>query len=151
MLEARMARITINDDVIWKKHIHGDATLAEAVERLRGGETLQLRVEGSLGLWRKMDDGRDGRPTLGIRPVGPARTVWRDLYQTRRGEEVTVDLVEGMGEADAPAFRHEGAAPGTIRRTEAERRAAIEAILASAGKGWVSDGRKMTRDEMHER
>lgn len=143
-----MAQITIKDDVIWKKHIHGDPALAEAVEQLRGGETIQLRVEGRAGLWRKMEDGSDGRPTSGLRPEGPMKEVWRELYRSRKGQIVAVERDDESTEppvtVPANLFR-------ALARTEAERRAAIDALLSAAGQGWRSDGEKMTRDEMHER
>lgn len=38
-----------------------------------------------------------------------------------------------------------------LGRTPEEREAALRDLLAMAGKGYRSEGRKMARDEMHER
>jgi hypothetical protein len=65
-----MARTAVRDVVIWVKHIHGE-DVSRRVLDLQGGETLDLVVDGIRGAWRKMDDGRDGRPTMGIRPYRP--------------------------------------------------------------------------------
>ena len=37
-----------------------------------------------------MDNGKDGRPTTGIKPVGPAQTHWHTLLRNRLGSAVTI-------------------------------------------------------------
>ncbi len=139
-----MAKTPVSDGVIWAKHIHGDNKLLSHLAALRGGETIELLVDGVRGVWRKMSDGKDGRPTSGLRPIGTTQTFWKNLYAARRGEVVDVEL------ADA------GAAPGPVLYpalavTEEERTAALERFLAFGRMGYSSEGRTMTRDEMHER
>ena len=53
------------------------------------GAVIRLEVDGVPGTWVKMDDGKDGRPTPGIRPVGSYRDQWHKL-QERRGDIVSL-------------------------------------------------------------
>ena len=148
-----MATTTVSDHVIWAKHIHDDPDLVERVLSLWAGQTLQLEVDGVRGTWRKMDDGADGRPTPGIRPIGAAREVWRYLYKRRRGEVVSLKLVEsprGVAEA-SDAERRERLIFPPLAKTQEERDAALHALLNAWRLGYSSEGRTMTRDEMHER
>ncbi|MDB5438743.1 MAG: hypothetical protein JWM33_1170 [Caulobacteraceae bacterium] len=150
-----MSQVTITDFAIWTKHVHG-AKLGSRLSALRAGETVDLRIAGETGLWIKMSDGKDGRPTPGLRPVGKAKDFWRQLYETRRGELVDIDLIEseayaGVEEAGRALADRVVNAAETLVKTEESRKAALEAFLSLAGQGWRSDGRTMTRDEMHER
>jgi hypothetical protein len=150
-----MATTTISDFVIWARHIHGDARLAEAIVEMRAGGTIDLRVGGVAGTWRKMDDGKDGRATPGIRPLGKTQAFWRGLYKTRRGDVVTLEFEEGsasVGVTDvaSPALVAL-AAERALRRTDLERQVALHALLDGAAQGWRSEARTLTRDEMHER
>ena len=138
-----MAFAEVKDDVIWVKHIRGDDRLVERVMRLSGGESIALRVEGFVGEWRRMADGVDGRPTHGLRPVDRMKTFWRELYETRPGALVAIELVEG-GAAGA-------ALSAPLARSPEEREAALQALLGMAGQGWRSDGRVVTRDELYDR
>lgn len=148
-----MASTTVSDYVIWAKHIHDDPELAQRVLAMWAGETIQLEVDGVRGTWRKMDDGADGRPTPGIRPIGAAQEVWRYLYKRRRGEVVTIMPVEASGGVSDSA--EEMTRPRLLfprlAKTEEERQAALERLLNGWRLGFSSDGRTMTRDEMHER
>ncbi len=140
-----MAKTTVSDFVIWAKHIHGDPSLAERILALTPGDTVGLRVDGVLGAWRRMDDGRDGRPTRGIRPVGRAQAFWRELYAERRGDVVEVELMD-----EAQEGRSLPISP-PVAATEAERRAAAESFLALAGQGWRSSGPYGDRDDLYDR
>ena len=148
-----MATTTVSDYVIWAKHIHDDNELVERVRSMWSGQTIRLEVDGVRGTWRKMDDGADGRPTMGLKPVGAAQEVWRYLFKHRRGEVVTLKVAEEFGGmAEASSFAVSGAlifAP--LGKTVEEREAALAALLDGARQGYSSDGRAMTRDEMHER
>jgi len=154
-----MATTTVSDYVIWTKHIHGDAGLADEIARLAAGETIDLRIDDVDGTWRKMDDGRDGRPTSGLRPLGRTLTYWKDLYKSRRGDVVSLERPEptgdGLREVAAPSYNSTGSAAAsaaaTFLRADADRRAALSALLDGAKAGWRSDGEPMTRDEMHDR
>ncbi|EHK57462.1 hypothetical protein [Allomesorhizobium alhagi] len=81
--------IEIRDDVIWAKHLKASPALYNAVVNLPEEETINLAVDGIVGKWARMRTGADGRPTLGIKPVGAMATVWKRL-QERRGEKVRV-------------------------------------------------------------
>jgi hypothetical protein len=148
-----MASTTVSDYVIWAKHVHDDPELVQRILAMWAGETIQLEVDGVRGTWRKMDDGADGRPTPGIRPVGAAQEVWRYLYKRRRGEVVTILPFEASGGVSDSA--EETSRPRLLfprlAKTEEERRAALERLLNGWRLGFSSDGRTMTRDEMHER
>jgi hypothetical protein len=148
-----MTTTTASDYVIWTKHIHGNAAFAASVAAMAAGETIMLRVDGHEGLWRKMDDGKDGRPTSGIRPVGSAQDHWRQLFRTARGKVVRIEPVAASGVmAEAPApYVAARAAVTRFVRTDAERAAALAALLDGAAQGWRSDGSALSRDEMHER
>lgn len=137
-----MTHTTVSDFVIWAKHLGGAPR--ERVLALRPGELLTLRVDGVSGSWRKMDDGRDGRPTLGVRPIGPAAEFWRKLYHERRGQIVAVEIADESNRAPIPIF------PPSAT-TEADRRAAIESFLGLAGQGWRSDSPYGSRDEIYDR
>ena len=138
-----MGKMTIQDDVIWKKHIHDDAELLDLVARLSGGQTVALLVDGVRGEWCKMADGHDGRPTQGLRPLGRAKEFWRELYRDRRGDVVTVEV------AQSPVATQR--LHPALAQSAAEREAAFQALLAMAGQGWRSEGRVVSRDEMHDR
>ena len=137
-----MTHTTVSDFVIWAKHLGGAPR--ERVLALRPGELLMLKVDGVPGSWRKMDDGRDGRPTLGVRPMGPAAKFWRKLYRERRGEIVDVEIAEASSPGSIPICP-------PLAATEAERQAAIESFLSLAGQGWRSGGPHGSRDELYDR
>lgn len=139
------AQTEVRDYVIWSKHLHGDSAVAERVAALRPGQTIHLAVDGVLGSWRKMDQGKDGRPTPGIRPLGATQTFWRELYRSRRGAVVSVAVV------DEVAVKHATQMVETSGRSIAERQAALSALLAMRGQGWASDGTPFDRDAAHER
>jgi hypothetical protein len=140
---------TVSDFVIWTKHIHGDSRLAARIADMAPGETIDLRIAGEAGVWRKMDDGKDGRPTPGLRPIGKAQDAWRQLYRSRRGEGVTLEAVEGMEEAGAPFIAMIAITPPAFAATD--RQAALQAFLELAGQGWRSQGRRLDRDALHDR
>lgn len=133
-----MADVVVSAPVLWTKHVHGDPGLIARLQSLRAGETVELAVAGVRGTWRKMEDGRDGRPTPGLRPIGSAEAFWRRLRELSKGEVVPITPVEG------PERRG-----GRLERREADRIAAGEAFLAASGR--PSDGQRLTPDEMNER
>lgn len=137
------AQTEVRDYVIWSKHIHGDRALAQRIETLAPGQTVDLEVDGVSGAWRKMDQGKDGRPTPGIRPLGAAQQFWRELYRSKRGALVSVRLIRSDDMSTIPAQ--------SLGRVEPDRQAALEALLAMRGQGWRSDGSRFDRDEAHAR
>lgn len=141
------ARTEVRDYVIWSKHLHGDPALQARIETMAPAEVLDLEIDGVKGSWRKMDQGRDGRPTPGIRPLGSAQDFWRDLYRSRRGDVVSVALA-----SDAPSAAQRAAViMPALGKTEEERQASLDALLAFAGQGWMSDGAPFDRDDAHQR
>ena len=79
----------MRDHALWIKHIHGNEPLKEKLLELAGGELVQLEVDGQAGMWKKMDDGKDGRPTPGIKGLAKARDHWHGLQESR-GEMVSI-------------------------------------------------------------
>jgi hypothetical protein len=78
-------QVEVRDHVLWIPHITGEAELKAWLEQIPSGASVRLAVDGVAGDWRKMDDGKDGRPTPGFKPVTePGRSRWHAL-QDRRG------------------------------------------------------------------
>lgn len=133
-----MAVVTVNGDVLWTKHIHGDQALRERLRSLDGGHDVELAVDGVRGYWRKMARGRDGRPTAGLQPLGRMQEFWRGLNATRRGEEVSLTEAEPVGSNVYPA----------LGKTMEERQAALRQLLSIRG---VSEpGWKFNRQEIYD-
>ncbi|MGD0333385.1 MAG: hypothetical protein ABSA90_09020 [Xanthobacteraceae bacterium] len=84
-----MAYAEIQDDAMWAKQIEGGKALKDRIISLAPGDVIELEVDGIVGKWEKMRDGRDGRPTMGIKPIGPMKEIWK-TFQRRRGEVVEV-------------------------------------------------------------
>jgi hypothetical protein len=84
-----MGYIKICDDTLWAKHIEGDSALRDRIVNLPAGAVIDLEVDGIVGHWEKARDGRDGRPTAAVKPVGPMRDIWK-RFQARRGEIVAI-------------------------------------------------------------
>jgi hypothetical protein len=142
-----MARTAVRDVVIWVKHIHGE-DVSQRVLGLQGGETVDLVVDGVRGAWRKMDDGRDGRPTTGIRPIGRMQDFWRELYSSRRGDVVTIELPQTEEEGALGRSRLTFA---PLARTQETRKSALEALLSLKDAGYRNTGVVIARDDMHDR
>jgi hypothetical protein len=84
-----MGYVRLNADAIWASRIEGDDVLRTQILALPPGEAIELEVDGTVGTWVKMKDGRDGRPTPGLRPVGPMKDLWKSM-QARRGEVLKI-------------------------------------------------------------
>lgn len=148
-----MAQTEIKDHVIWAKHVHGDVELAARIVGMRPGDLIVLSVDGVTGRWRKMDDGKDGRPTAGLRPVGDASDHWQDMFKHRRGEVVSLAI------ADADVVAQWGqrgvAEEQTVYAAKIERadplwkEAAFQALLSGGGHGYASDDAWRRREEFY--
>jgi hypothetical protein len=88
-----MAYVEIRDDSMWAKQIEGGKVLRDRIVALTPGEVIELEVDGIVGSWEKMRDGKDGRSTMGIKPIGPMKEIWK-RFQSRRGEVVEVREVK---------------------------------------------------------
>lgn len=86
-----MSLVEIRDHALWIKHVHGNSVLTKKLTSLEAGDVIELRVDGFRGTWVKMSDGKDGRSTPGIKPVGKARDAWHRL-QDRRGDLAPIDF-----------------------------------------------------------
>lgn len=62
---------------------------------LNSGEIVFLRIDGRVGVWQKMSDGTDGRPTPGLKP-GDTRTreMWHSLFRERLHDDVSIETPE---------------------------------------------------------
>ncbi len=88
-----MATVLNNDDAIWLKNVNADANALALLRQVPAGTTLKLEVEGVTGDWVRMADGKDGRPTLGLRPVGKTLEFWKSM-KSRRGEYLEFRVVD---------------------------------------------------------
>jgi hypothetical protein len=84
-----MGHVKIKDDALWATHIEGDDRLRDRLLKLPSGASVDLEVDGIVGRWVKMKDGKDGRPTPGLRPIDRMQRVWKS-FQARRGDIVTI-------------------------------------------------------------
>lgn len=87
------AFVEVRDHALWLKHIHGNNALKNKLLALEEGQLVHLVVDGIKGIWVKMEDGKDGRPTPGIKPIGPAKKHWHAL-QEHRGDIVNISEVK---------------------------------------------------------
>jgi hypothetical protein len=80
-----MGTLLNNDDAIWLKTVTADQATVSYLRELPPGGRIRLAIEGTPGDWEKMADGRDGRPTFGLKPIGRTREYWKTL-RGRRGK-----------------------------------------------------------------
>jgi hypothetical protein len=114
-----MGTLLNNDDAIWLKTVTADQMTVSYLRQLPAGSRIRLAIEGTPGEWEKMADGRDGRPTLGLKPVGRTREYWKGLKH-RRGKlldfkvldprdalisDIEASLTEWDSKEDEAAFR----------------------------------------------
>lgn len=78
-----MSHVEVRDYAHWAKHIYENEPLKEKILNLSQGQLIELVVDGWRGQWVKMDDGKEGRPTLGIKDLGDARQHWNALNKHR--------------------------------------------------------------------
>lgn len=148
-----MASVEVRDSVLWTKHIHGAPQLRAALEGLAPETTVELRVAGAVGVWRKMKaNGKTNAATPGLQPLGPAATHWREMFRESKisgGAVVDIEVVDPalssrMTSQRLPSGDWEQASP-------AERKAAWEAFKALWGAGWRSEAPYGSRDELYDR
>lgn len=84
-----MSELVIADDVVWAKHIE-DPTLRNRVQHLIAGEQIHLLIDGIVGKWEKMKDGKHGVPTPGIKPVGAMAEIWKSHFRPKKGKRVAI-------------------------------------------------------------
>ncbi len=145
-----MATAIVKDYVLWAKHIRGDPKLVHRVLAMQPGETIDLVVDGIAGTWVKMSDGRNGKPTAGLRPLDVMKNVWGSYFRDRKDQAVEIHAGKGAA-ADRPVRTASLPIYPPLARTEEERRAAFEALMKIAEQGWRSEGPYGPRDELYER
>ena len=82
-----------NDDVIWIKNVNADHNTVALLRQLPAKTKVKLDIEGFRGVWERMADGKDGRPTLGLKPVGKTLEYWKSM-KTRRGDHLEFKIVD---------------------------------------------------------
>jgi hypothetical protein len=107
-----MAKVKIADDAIWARHVEGDVRLKDRLNSMKPGEIVDLEINGVYGRWQRMRDGKDGRPTPGIRPIEAMRDVWSswqknrgkvvDIREVRSADSYLASLTPLMAEWDSP-------------------------------------------------
>lgn len=90
-----MSQMIMRDHAIWVKHIKNERIAAE-IAALKPNAPIALRVDGMPMLFRKMRDGRDGRPISGIRPDEAFKACWNRICRERRGEAVDIELADAL-------------------------------------------------------
>jgi hypothetical protein len=148
---AKDAVVEIRDYSLWIKHIKGDKQLAAALEALKAGDTVRLSIDGYMGVWQKKEDGSNGLPTQGLKPLGEMRERWFRWFKERRREMVKITLDEEISSRVAQRRPASARVPLEWYGTKAEREAAWAALQADMNSGWRSDGPYGPRDELYER
>ncbi len=82
-----------NDDVIWLKNVNADSNTIALLRQLPASTRLKLDIEGHRGDWERMANGKDGRPTLGLRPIGSTLDFWKAM-KARRGDHLEFKIVD---------------------------------------------------------
>ena len=81
-----------NDDMIWLRHVSADPDTIEMLHQIPGDTRLRLEIEGVRGDWARARDGKDGRPTFALRPVGKTADFWKTM-KPRRSEHLEFKVV----------------------------------------------------------
>ena len=84
-------------------------------------QVVNLKVDGITGRWEKMADGKDGRPTNGLKPNAGAKRAWHELLE-HRGCEVDITWV---GESIPPTI---DSTPAVVKRPPVENSTASHEV-----------------------
>jgi hypothetical protein len=146
------ALVEIRDYSLWVKHIRGNRELVRQLESVRAGGLVYLSIDGHRGVWQKKEDGSNGLPTQGLKPLGEMRELWFRWFRERRGEMVKIVLEQAL----AGSARTSRASSARIpleypTASKAEQEAAWEAFKQLRHAGWRSSEPYGSRDELHER
>jgi hypothetical protein len=90
-----MASFLNNDDNIWLKHISADPKTMAMLQQIPAGSKLNLEIEGVMGEWARTNNGRDGRPTYALKPVGKTIAYWKTM-KARRGEYLELKVLDKL-------------------------------------------------------
>jgi len=81
-----VGEIEVQDVVLWAGHVAGDTRLRQRISAMAPDEEIELEIDGTRGWWRKMQQGKDGRPTQGLKASSPnTRRWWSETFRTRKG------------------------------------------------------------------
>lgn len=145
------AAVEVRDYSLWIKHIRGNERLSRTLDGLRGGDLVRLSVGGYKGVWQKKEDGSNGLPTPGLKPLGEMRARWFRWFKERRGEMVKIELDEEVS-ASGRTWRAAARIPLEYpKASKAEQEAAWAALQADMNAGWRSEEPYGPRDELYER
>jgi hypothetical protein len=86
-----LGQVEVRDHAVWAKHIHGNRELRDEILGLAAGTVIQLKIDGRIGPWVKMNDGAHGKPTDGIRPLGATKAWWAEVYAKKTGELIEIE------------------------------------------------------------
>lgn len=89
-----MSFVQVRDYALWSDDIHGDKALQQRIGEMREGETIELKVEGCLGTWRRLRNGAGGRPGPGLQAEGLAQSRWHELRNERRSGLATIEVCD---------------------------------------------------------
>ena len=89
--------VEVTDGMVWAGHIHGDERLVDLINKLAPGAKIRLAVDTKTGEWIKIKRDPAKQATgHAVRPIDrAARSTWRRLYPSRKGDRVSIRLVEG--------------------------------------------------------
>lgn len=96
-----MGSLAIRDHTIWVKHINDAPQIVRKIMSLEQNTPVALIIENKPVLFRKMRNGKDGRPTDGIRPDEDFKQFWKEMYEARRGETVSIELNSDFAPPDS--------------------------------------------------
>jgi hypothetical protein len=88
-----MGLVEINDVVIWAKSVYEYPALRARIIEAPPETIIPLEIDGVIGNWIKMNDGRDGRPTNGIKPTKTTKKPWGEIRKQKWGTLVSVRLL----------------------------------------------------------
>lgn len=143
------ARVQVSDWSLWIKHVAGNPDLARWLDALPAGEVVTLRIGGHEGVWEKKADGKDGRPTPGLKPLGEMKDVWFEWFKSDRGSLREIEAVDAtMARVSARPVAAGLVEAGYVH----DREAAWSAFLALRSAGWrFAPAGQFDRDALHVR
>lgn len=145
------AIVEIRDYSLWIKHIKGNEELRNTLGSLGPGQLVHLSVGGYKGVWQKKENGANGLPTQGLKPLGEMRERWFRWFKERRGEMVKIGLDEEVVRTGADRTRRARIPLEYPTATKAEQEAAWAALQRDMNAGWRSEEPYGPRDELYER
>lgn len=96
-MDNRHGNALISDFALWFKHIE-DNTLRGRLAALADDEEITLVADSVVGRWQRMRQGKNPQPTEGLRPVGAMKDIWKQWFETRKGEWIWIREAEEHGD-----------------------------------------------------